>query len=130
MAAAHADGHVSSVNLQEWLAITGTVLEVAGAATIVVGSLVALVMALARARTGTGEDVYISFRGNLARSILLGLELLVGGDIIRTITAAPSLTEVLVLAIIVVIRTLLSFTLQVEVEGHWPWEGRRSRHSP
>lgn len=129
MAAARDDVHVSSVKLQEWLAVTGTILEVAGAATIVVGSVVALLLALARARNGTAEDVYISFRGNLARSILLGLELLVGGDIIRTITAAPSLMEVLVLAIVVLIRTLLSFTLQVEVEGHWPWEGRRSRHT-
>lgn len=115
------------MSLQEWLAIAGTILEAAGAIAIVGGTLVALVMALARG--GTAGDVYNSFRGNLARSILLGLELLVGGDIIRTITATPSITEVVVLGLIVLIRTLLSFTLQVEVEGRWPWEGR-SRQSP
>jgi len=117
------------VVLQEWLSVTGTIIEAAGAVVIVVGVVYALVTSIGKWRKGTAEDAYASFRGNLARSILLGLELLVGGDIIRTITAAPSLNEVLVLSIIVLIRTLLSFTLQIEVEGRWPWEGR-SRHAP
>jgi len=106
------------------MAIAAQIMEVAGAACIVGGSLLSLATALARSRAGNAEGVYVSFRGNLARSILLGLELLVGGDIIRTITTTPSILEVLVLAIIVLIRTLLSFTLQLEVEGRWPWEGR------
>lgn len=110
------------MGLQEWIDLAAVIMEAAGAISIVGGGLLALVLALVRSKNGTAEDVYTSFRGNLARSILLGLELLVGGDIIRTITTSPSLLEVIVLAIIVLIRTLLSFTLQLEVEGRWPWE--------
>lgn len=53
---------------------------------------------------------------------LLGLEFLVAGDIIRTVVVHPTLDNLIVLAIIVLIRTFLSVTLQLEVEGHWPWQ--------
>jgi hypothetical protein len=59
---------------------------------------------------------------DLGRAILLGLEFLVAGDIIRTVVVHPTLDNLIVLAIIVVIRTLLSVTLQLEFEGHWPWQ--------
>lgn len=67
---------------------------------------------------------YRAFRQDLGRAILLGLELLVGADIIRTVSEIPTLEKVLVLAIIVLIRTFLSFTLEVELEGRWPWQRR------
>jgi len=61
------------------------------------------------------------FRQNLGRSILLGLELLVAGDIVRTVAVAPTLETVLVLALIVLMRTFLSMSLEVELKGRWPW---------
>jgi len=68
------------------------------------------------------ETLYKSYRKNLGRSILLGLELLVAGDIIRSVTGVPSFTSVGVLAIIVVIRSFLGLTFEMEIEGKWPWQ--------
>ena len=67
-------------------------------------------------------NAYRVCRQDLGRAILLGLEFLVAGDIIRTVVVHPTLDNLIVLAIIVVIRTLLSVTLQLEFEGHWPWQ--------
>jgi uncharacterized membrane protein len=64
---------------------------------------------------------YDQLRVSLGRVILLGLEILIVGDIVNTITVQTSLTSVVVLGLIVVIRTVLSFTLEVELTGHWPW---------
>ena len=64
------------------------------------------------------------FRLQLGRAILLGLELLVAGDIVRTVAATPTLTSVAVLGAIVLIRTFLSFSLEVETTGRWPWHKR------
>lgn len=64
---------------------------------------------------------YDRLRVSLGRVILLGLEILIVGDIVNTITVQTSLTSVVVLGLIVVIRTVLSFTLEVELTGHWPW---------
>jgi hypothetical protein len=70
------------------------------------------------------SDVYRRCRQQLSRAILLGLELLVAGDVVRTVAASPSLTGVAVLAPIVLIRTFLSFSLEVETTGRWPWQQR------
>jgi uncharacterized membrane protein len=67
-------------------------------------------------------SVYRSYRQLLGRSILLGLELLVAADIIRTVAVAPTYDSVGVLAIIVLIRTFLSFSLELEITGRWPWQ--------
>lgn len=69
-----------------------------------------------------GLDRYSAYRQRLGRAILLGLELLVAGDIIRTVAVAPTLENLAVLALIVVIRTFLSFSLEMEVSGRWPWQ--------
>lgn len=68
-----------------------------------------------------GESAYHNYRANLGRGILLGLELLVGADIIATVSAPLTLQSVGLLAIIVIIRTFLSFSLETEIEGVWPW---------
>jgi uncharacterized membrane protein len=60
----------------------------------------------------------------VGRAILLGLEFLVGGDIIRTVAVSPTFTSVGVLALIVLVRTFLSFSLEVELDGRWPWQGK------
>ena len=66
-------------------------------------------------------SAYRSYRQGLGRAILLGLEFLIAGDIIRTVVVAPTLENVMILALIVVVRTFLSVALQLEVEGRWPW---------
>lgn len=68
------------------------------------------------------EALYKRYRKNLARSILLGLELMVAGDIIRSVTGQPDFASVGVLAIIVAIRSFLGITFEMEIEGRWPWQ--------
>ena len=100
-------------------------IEIVGVAIIVVGGLIALVRAgveLPRDRDVTAS--YRGLRSFLGRSILLGLEVLVAADLIRTVAVDPSLENVAVLGLIVVIRTFLSFSLEVEIDGRWPWSGR------
>lgn len=63
-------------------------------------------------------------RQSIGQGVLLGLELLVAGDIIRTVVVGPTFTSVGVLAVIVLIRTFLSFSLEVELTGRWPWQSR------
>ena len=96
--------------------------EVLGIATLVLGLLVALVQAGRRlAGEGGGEEAYRVVRTVFGRSILLGLEFLVAADIIRTVAVEPSLENVAVLGLIVLIRTFLSFSLEVEIDGRLPW---------
>ena len=99
----------------------GEVIDAAGVVVIVIGMLISAVAAavgLGHHETGT----YRRFRQQLGRTILLGLELLVVGDIVRTVAAEPTLTSVAILAIIVLIRTFLSFSLEVELTDRWPWQ--------
>jgi uncharacterized membrane protein len=101
--------------------------EVVGIATLVLGLVVALIQA-ARVLIGGQEveEAYRVVRTVFGRSILLGLEFLVAADIIRTVAVEPSLENVGVLGLIVLIRTFLSFSLEVEIDGTWPWR----RHQP
>lgn len=98
-------------------------IEAGGIAVIVIG-VVAATVTYFRRTLGGGEaqQPYEEFRSSLGRSILLGLEFLVAADIIATVAIAPTLTSVGVLAGIVLIRTFLSFALEVEIEGRWPWQ--------
>jgi uncharacterized membrane protein len=98
----------------------GMVIDAAGAVVIVVGSIGAAVLAGRQAMTRS-RTFYRDFRQRLGKAILLGLELFVAADIIRTV-ATPNLTSVAVLAGIVAIRTFLSFSLEVEITGRWPWQ--------
>jgi uncharacterized membrane protein len=100
----------------------GEVIDGAGVAIMVAGAVIAggsAVIQCIRREAG----IYRGFREQLGQTILLGLELLIIGDIVRTVAAAPTLTSVAVLGIIVLIRTFLSFSLQVELTGRWPWHG-------
>jgi uncharacterized membrane protein len=102
-----------------------TALEAAGALTILIGVAVAAVTFLSRIWRAGGEPCYRRFRADLGRSILLGLELLVAADILNSLIIDPTLADLSVLAGIVLIRTFLSMALEVEINGHWPWEGAR-----
>jgi len=108
------------VSISSVVGTVGSVIDAAGVAIIVGGAAVVSVMALVRWSRHQPE-VYRWYRQQLGRSILLGLELLVAGDIIRT-ADAPTLTGVVILAGIVLIRTVLSFSLEVEITGRWPWQ--------
>jgi uncharacterized membrane protein len=109
-------------NFQSIIEQVGMLVDAAGVLVIVVGILAASVRALMPSPQPEGLDRYTLYRQRLGRAILLGLELLVAGDIIRTVAVAPTLQNLAVLALIVVIRTFLSFSLEMEVSGRWPWQ--------
>ncbi len=103
------------------------VVEVAGVVVLVAGLVWSFAGALWRLRSAGRRAVYASLRETLGGTLLLGLEVLVAADLIRTVAVAPTLENVLVLGLIVLIRTFLSFSLQIEIEGGLPWRrGRRS----
>ena len=101
----------------------GMTIDAAGVVVIVTGAAIAFAVTAVRL-SRRESDVYRRFRQQLGQTILLGLELLVAGDIVRTVAGSPSLTSVATLASIVLIRTFLSFSLEVEISGRWPWQKR------
>ena len=106
------------------------VIELIGVAIISIGALVTLVQfAVATARGTRIEEAVAMLRSNLGRAILVGLELLVAADIIHTVLVELTLESVAALAGIVVIRTLLSFSLEAEIDGQWPWQRGQQRAS-
>jgi len=104
--------------VMEWV---GLVFDAAGVAVIAGGALFAARHFVVGLSASKAIDIR-RFRQDFGGAIVLGLEFLVAGDIIRTVVVAPTLENVAVLAIIVLIRTVLSMALQVEIEGHWPWQ--------
>lgn len=107
-------------------------IELAGVAVLLFGALLAAgVFAKHLLGKMTFQDAYHALRADLGRAILLGLELLVIADIIGTVAIEPTLKNLGVLAVIVAIRTVLSFTLELEVSGRWPWNrGPLPEHRP
>jgi uncharacterized membrane protein len=98
-------------------------LELVGVA-IILGGIVLATATFIRCglRTGDWRSAYPRYRSDIGRGILLGLELLVGADIISTVTAPLTFESVGLLAALVAIRTFLSFSLETEIEGCWPWQ--------
>lgn len=117
--------------LQSLIQSTKALVEIAGYAIEVFGVLV-MIIATVRSTaqflktrgTISQEESYTRYRQSLGRGIILGLEFLIAGDIVRTVIVAQTLQNVGILALIVFIRTFLSITLHLEVEGHWPWQSR------
>ena len=101
----------------------GEVIDVIGVLAIVIGVVYAILDAALRGLRRV-SPIYTRFRRVLGRAILLGLELLVAADIIKTVAVTPTLDSVVVLAIIVLIRTFLSWSLELEISGRWPWQKR------
>jgi len=98
-------------------------LEAAGVCVIALGAIYSSLLALvALCKRQPRQDLFTSYRQNLGRGSLLGLELLVGADIIKTVAIEPTIRSAAVLAMIVLIRTFLSFTLEMETSGRWPWQ--------
>ncbi len=109
-------------NVHAYVDQLARLLELAGVAIIIGGIVVAaLLFAYSGLTTKDLRPAYEECRSNLGRGILLGLELLVGADIISTITAPLTVQSVGLLGLVVVIRTFLSFSLETEIEGCWPW---------
>jgi uncharacterized membrane protein len=113
------------MSFHELVENVGKGVDAAGVVLMIAGVLVATWLAAARRLGGdAGEDALRRYRRGIGAAILLGLEVLVAADIIRTVAVAPSFESAGVLAIIVVMRTFLSFSLEVELEGRWPWQRR------
>jgi uncharacterized membrane protein len=89
---------------------------------IVAGGMIVATLRLATRRAHDTGNYYSLYRQDVGRAILLGLEFLIAGDIIRTVVVAPTLQNVVVLGLIVLIRTFLSLSLQLEIEGKLPWQ--------
>jgi len=101
---------------------TGTAFEFAGVVAMAIGLVVAIGLSLvAWRRQRSGAAAFRTLRESFGGVILLGLEILVAADLVKTVTSTPSLTDAVVLGIIVLIRTILSFSLQVEIDGVAPW---------
>ena len=110
------------MGVAETMEQVGRGVEVIGIVTLVVGMVIAIARAgVVLVGSQDAEQAYRVVRTVFGRSILLGLEFLVAADIIRTVAVEPSLENVAVLGVIVLIRTFLSFSLEVEIDGTWPW---------
>lgn len=107
--------------VQEFFNVSGYVVEAVGVLTIVVGCILSAGWFAVNVRRWERLAAYWEFRRDLGRAIVLGLEFLIAGDIIRTVTVTQTLESVAVLLVIVLIRTFLTMTLELEIEGRWPW---------
>jgi uncharacterized membrane protein len=110
------------MSLTDAIEAVGKCVDVVGVVVIIAGGVWSALVFAQSIRRRKDIDAYRAFRGSLGRSILLGLEILVAADIIRTVAATPTFESVGVLAGIVLIRTFLSFSLEVELEGRFPWQ--------
>ena len=109
------------MDVRGFVEIAGTAAEIAGVVLIIGGMLIATVRYAGFRRDATASP-YQRYRQDLGRAILLGLEVLVAADIVRTVAFTPTMDSVIVLAMIVAIRTFLSWSLALELEGRWPWQ--------
>jgi uncharacterized membrane protein len=106
---------------REIMEIVGIAVDTAGVCIIIIGAIMGTARFLLRKPSGTISP-YRLYRQDVGRALLLGLEFLVAGDIIRTVVVDPTFDNVIVLGMIVLIRTFLSMSLQLEVDGRWPWQ--------
>ena len=110
--------------LTHYIDLIAKMIEVIGVLIMFFGLFLALYKAF-RASGHFNNDTYVEIRQTVGKSILLGLEVLIAADIVATVVTEPSLRSVLVLGFIVLIRTFLSLSLQVELEGRFPWQNRK-----
>lgn len=100
-------------------------LEIAGAAAILAGGVLAAAVFVKASRSKGREAAYLVFRASLGRSILLGLEFLVAADILKSVLIDHAFEDLGGLVVLMVARTFLSVSLSVEINGHWPWQETR-----
>jgi uncharacterized membrane protein len=109
------------MQIKEYVELAGDATEVLGVS-LIAGGLIVASARLALPSHASNIGRYQRYRHDLGRAILLGLEVLVAADIIRTVAFTPTMDSVLILALIVSIRTFLSWSLALELEGRWPWQ--------
>jgi uncharacterized membrane protein len=111
-----------------WVEYAATGVELLAVAIIVIAILMATVSYLSKIAVRQADrGTYNDYRHRVGRALLLGLEILVAADIIRTVVLEPTLSNVLVLGLLVLIRTFLSWALVLEIEERWPWQPRREK---
>jgi uncharacterized membrane protein len=111
--------------IAEWLALA---VEGGGIAVIILGFVYAFIHGLVgRKHQGSWEGIYEELRKDIGRTLLLGLEFLLAAEIVRSIMIGEELNSVLILGLVVVIRTFLSISLEMEINGRWPWQADRIR---
>jgi uncharacterized membrane protein len=115
------------MNMSQLIGQVGFYVEVFGVVVIVAGIVHALAIYGRQYFRGSTDDIYVAFRSHIGRTLMLGLEFLVAGDIIRTVVISPSITDVAALGLLVLVRTVLVFTIHLEVEGRWPWQSERAK---
>jgi len=120
-------GNRFDVRFEEWMENVVKAFELAGVVILTAGSIVALLHAAAALRSGDGRAAYERARRGIGQAVLLGLEVLIIADIVMTITIDPTVESALSLGLIVLVRTFLSFSLEIELEGTVPWHRRRLR---
>jgi uncharacterized membrane protein len=118
-----------TVQIEQAIELAAVLIEVLAVAIIVIATIGATI-SYARRLIGrtAGLSGYEQYKVRLGRALLLGLEILVAADIVRTVALEPSLTNVGILALLVLIRTFLSWSLVVEIEHRWPWQTRTAEH--
>jgi uncharacterized membrane protein len=114
------------MEFKELISLAGYAIESIGVLVIIIGSVISSFHFLTSFRREPEGAAYGTYRRRLGHSIILGLEFLIAGDIIRTVIVADTLPNVTVLGLIILIRTFLSFTLRYEIEGRWPWQQQKS----
>jgi uncharacterized membrane protein len=115
------------VDTKQVVDLVGASIELAGIVVLVTGAVLAFLLAIKTLFYKRDASVaYRALRRGLGKAILIGLELLVAADIIRSVAISPSFATIGVLGMIVVIRTFLSWSLELEINGSWPWQGPRS----
>lgn len=112
---------IMSTGFRDLMSFTGLTLDAAGVLVVAIGTVASLAQFLLR-REPAFTQGYRVLRENVGRAILLGLEFLIAGDIIRSVVVDPTVVNIVTLGLIVLIRTFLSMTLQLEIEGRWPWQ--------
>jgi uncharacterized membrane protein len=115
--------------LRQWIELASTGIEAMAVVIMLVFILAGTFRWLAHSRKGVLEG-YDHYRIILGKSLLVGLELLVAADIIRTVALDLTLRNIGILAALVLVRTFLGWTLGLEVEGRWPWQGGKEGASP
>jgi uncharacterized membrane protein len=118
------------VNFHETMERVVQGFEVVGVAILVVGSLLAFVSAALGLRRGDGQAAYQDARQGVGRAILLGLQVLIIADIVLTITVDRTFDSAITLGLIVLVRTFLSFSLEIELEGTLPWRRGSTEKRP
>lgn len=112
-------------DLEIYIEYTAQIIEIAGVLTILIGTILSLFKFIL-SRQNKDKRSYKLLRQELGKGILLGLEILVAADIIATVVTEPTMDKVLTLGVIVFIRTFLSLSIELEIEGRFPWQRKPS----